>query len=353
MSGGTRSSAAYNRPVDTREVRARIESHIRRHELIPAGGEITCLVSGGQDSTCLWHALSELGYRVGALHVAHALRGEESERDARLCEEQFGARVVNASGAGLGEAALRDLRYSVEPGTLRATGHTASDQVETVLYRLATSGAVSGIRARRDDGVVRPLLELWREETAAYCEAEGLAFVTDSSNDATTRGLLRRDVLPALRRLHPAADENILRALEEPTLLPRPLERAIAELVAAPVGSKRVDLGGGVAAVREYGDLWLERSPVRLEQPVRWGSWTIEPRRPGLVVRGWRAGDRLAGVGTKLQDVFVDAKIPRTQREAWPLVVRGDQVVVVPGVVAAPGWEGAVVVTRSVDDGRE
>ena len=57
----------------------RVEATIRRHDLIAAGGEVTCLVSGGADSTCLWHVLGELGYRVSAVHVNHALRGEESE----------------------------------------------------------------------------------------------------------------------------------------------------------------------------------------------------------------------------------------------------------------------------------
>jgi tRNA(Ile)-lysidine synthase len=56
-----------------------------------------------------------------------------------------------------------------------------------------------------------------------------------------------------------------------------------------------------------------------------------------LKVRGWRAGDRLAGRRKKVQDVFVDAKVPRSEREAWPLVVRGDEVVAVPGHVAAAG----------------
>ena len=56
-------------------VRERVEELIRRHELIPPGGEVTCLVSGGADSTCLWHVLRSLGYRVSALHVAHGLRG--------------------------------------------------------------------------------------------------------------------------------------------------------------------------------------------------------------------------------------------------------------------------------------
>jgi tRNA(Ile)-lysidine synthetase-like protein len=70
---------------------------------------------------------------------------------------------------------------------------------------------------------------------------------------------------------------------------------------------------------------------------VRWGPWRITSSEAGLLVRGWRAGDRLAGRRKKLQDVFVDAKVPRSQREAWPLVVRGDEVVAVPGIVEAPG----------------
>src|SRR5215472_8264733 len=151
----------------------RIEAHVRSHELIEPGGEVLCLVSGGADSTCLLLALRELGYRAEALHVDHGLRGEESDADARFCAEVLGAEVVSAPGAGLGEAALRDLRYAQRPDRLRATGHTASDQVETILYRLATSGSLKGIKARREDGVVRPLLPLWREETEAFCRERG------------------------------------------------------------------------------------------------------------------------------------------------------------------------------------
>jgi tRNA(Ile)-lysidine synthetase-like protein len=91
--------------------------------------------------------------------------------------------------------------------------------------------------------------------------------------------------------------------------------------------------------VREYERLWLERSPVPLEGEVRWGPWRIASELPGLKVRTWRAGDRLAGRSKKIQDVFVDAKIPRSERELWPLVVRGAEVVAVPGLVDAPGIE--------------
>jgi tRNA(Ile)-lysidine synthase len=319
--------------VETQSLRDRVEEHVRRHELVAPGGEVCCLVSGGPDSTCLWHALRALGYRVSALHVNHRLRGEESEADARHCAEALGAEVVVLEGRGLSEAELREQRYSVARDRLRATGHTASDQVETILYRLVSRGAATGIQPRRPDGVVHPLLPLWRHETNAYCHAEGLEVRTDTSNPDSKRGLIRDEILPLLRRLHPAAEANLLRALDRRETLPP----ALADLLASPAGSKRVDLGGGVQAVREYDRLWLERGPIDLVGEVRWGSWRIRSELAGLRVRGWRPGDRLAGRRRKIQDVFVDAKIPRSEREAWPLVVRGDEVVAVPGIVDAPG----------------
>jgi tRNA(Ile)-lysidine synthase len=333
--------------MDTEALRRRIEEHVRRHDLIAPGGEVTCLVSGGPDSTCLWHALRALGYRVSALHLNHGLRGAESEEDARFCVEALGAEVIDAPGSGLTEAELRDLRYAVPTDSLRATGHTASDQVETILYRLASSGTLTGIRIRREDGVVRPLLTVWRDETAAYCRAEGLAARVDSSNAATRRGLIRDEILPLLRELHPAAERNILAALDDGRPIPRPVERALAELIASRDGSKRLDLGGGRTAVREYEQVWLERSPVRLTGPVEWGGWRIEPHVSGLHVRAWRAGDRLARRGVKVQDLFVNAKVPRSERESWPLVVRGEEVVLVPGVAVAPGHEGSATATRT------
>ena len=296
------------------ELRDRVERFIRQHELIPLGGEVTCLVSGGADSTCLWHVLGSLGYRVSALHVNHKLRGADSDEDARFCAEVLEAEVVELDGRGLSEAALREQRRSVGRAGLRATGHTASDQIETILYRLVSRGAATGMAPRNDDGVVHP-------------------FHLDASNADTKRGLIRDEILPLLRRLHPAADENLLRALDTRATLPP----ALAELLGAPVGSKRVDLGGGLQAVREHERLWLERSPVELAGEIRWGEWTIRSELQGLRVRGWRPGDRLAGRRRKIQDVFVDAKVPRSDRDAWPLVVRGDEVVAVPGIVEHPG----------------
>jgi len=327
---------------------ARVEGFIRAHDLIAPGGDVCCLASGGADSTCLWHVLGSLGYRVSAVHVNHGLRGEESERDARFCRELMDAEVVAGAGAGHAqpstETELRDLRYSLTEGRgLRATGHTASDQVETVLYRLVSSGNTKGIRAAREDGVVRPLLVIWREETEVYCREHALPFCQDSTNPDTKRGLIRDEILPLLRRLHPGADQNLLALSEARPRLPRALERTLAELLSSTAGTKSADLGAGVRAVREY-------DAVRLDGRVQFGPWRLESDAPDLLVRTRRPGDRLAGRRKKVQDLFVDAKVPREERDSWPLVVSGDEVVAVPGIAEAPGWEGSVRAWKDASD---
>jgi tRNA(Ile)-lysidine synthase len=328
------------------DIAERIESFVRRHDLIPPGGDVSCLVSGGADSTCLWHVLRGLGYRVTAVHVDHGLRGAESDADARHCREVLGAEVLRPSDTvsqGSTEADLREARYRLTEGRgLRATGHTASDQVETVLYRLVSSGNTRGIKPKRDDGVVRPLLAIWRDETESYCREYDVPFRVDTSNAATKRGLIRDEIIPLLRRLHPGAERNLLALADERPRLPRGLERALADLLASTEGTKEADLGRGMRAVREY-DL------VRLEGAVRFGPWRLESSEPGLEVRTRRAGDRLAGRRKKVQDLFVDAKVPRAERDTWPLVVSGDEVVAVPGIAEAPGWEGKVQAWKDVD----
>ena len=322
------------------DVAALVESTIRRHGLIDPGGQVTCLVSGGADSTCLWHVLRALGYSVRAVHVHHGIRGNEADADAAHCADALGAEVIRADAVRT-EAGLRDLRYALTAGRgLRATGHTASDQVETVLYRVVSSGSTRGIRARRADGVVRPLLAVWREETEEYCRDNGLAWRIDSTNGSTKRGLIRERLLPMLEELDPRARENLLALGEERPRLPRGLEASLVELVSSLEGTRRADLGGGVRAVRTY-------DMLRLEGTVEWGPWRLESDVPGLVVRSRRPGDRLAGRSRKVQDVLVDAKVPRDERDDWPLVATSEgPVVTVVGLAEAPGWEGAVRAVR-------
>ena len=301
---------------------------------------MACLVSGGADSTCLWHALRALGYRSRAVHVHHGLRGDDADGDAEHCARVLDARIVRAPAAAT-EADLRDLRYALTADAgLRATGHTASDQVETILYRIVSSGSTRGIRARREDGVVRPLLPLWREETEAYCSANRLPWRVDTSNTATKRGLIRERILPLLEELDPRARASLLALGADAPRLPRRLEASLVELLSSRDGTRSADLGAGIRAVRSYDEL-------RLEGAVTWGPWRLESDRAGLVVRSRRPGDRLAGRARKVQDVLVDAKVPRDERDDWPLVVTDDgDVVAVAGLAEAPGWEGVVRAVR-------
>jgi tRNA(Ile)-lysidine synthase len=190
---------------------------------------------------------------------------------------------------------------------------------------------------------VRPLLTLWREETETYCREHGLPFRSDSSNPDTKRGLIRDEILPLLRKLHPGADANLLALADAPSRLPHTLERTLAELLDSTAGTKSADLGRGVRATREY-------DTVRLEGSARFGPWRIESDREGLEIRVRRPGDRLAGRRKKVQDLFVDAKVPRADRDRWPLVVAGNEVVVVPGIAEAPGWEGTVRAWKDEQD---
>ncbi len=179
---------------------------------------------------------------VEALHCNYGLRDEAGADEAHcaaLCA-QLGVRLHvrrPAAPAGNVQAWARAARYA-EAARLAAgdvaAGHTATDQVETVLYRLAASPgrrALLGMAAR-DGRLVRPLLGATREETAAHCEARGLAWREDASNPASARGRLRAEVLPALRALHPAAEANILRTLamlrDEAAVLDDAVDAALA-----------------------------------------------------------------------------------------------------------------------------
>ena len=177
---------------------------------------------------------------------------------------------------------------------------------------------------------------MWREETEAYCARNGLETRVDSSNPDTLRGLIRDEIVPLLRRLHPAAEENIRRLADERPRLPRGMEETLLGLLSSTHGTKYADLGREIRAVREYDRVSLDRGPVR------WGPWLIESSEPGLEVRPRRSGDRVSGHG-KLQDVFVDAKVPRAERDDWPVVVSEGGVVAVPGIVE----DARVRVTRA------
>ncbi len=197
--------------------------------LIAGPGPVLVMLSGGRDSVCMLDlAVRARGAgAVRALHVNYGLR-EEADGDERHCEELCGglgvplevARPRRGEGGNL-QAWAREERYAAaarlaeEADATIVTGHTADDQVETILYRLASSPsrrALLGMRPR-DGRLARPLLTTTRAETTAYCEERGLVWRDDMTNEEGDykRNLVRRELVPALERIHPAAKENVLR----------------------------------------------------------------------------------------------------------------------------------------------
>jgi tRNA(Ile)-lysidine synthase len=201
----------------------------------PPARPVVVMVSGGRDSVCLLDvAVTVRGAEdVRALHVNYGLRGESSDADERHCVQlcstlgvglevvRVGSRERARGERGNLQAWARELRYDAarrlaeELDAPVATGHTASDQIETILYRLAASPgrrALLGM-APREGRLVRPLLWVTREQTAAYCEARGLPWREDASNDDArfARTRVRNVLLPALRAVHPAAQDSVLR----------------------------------------------------------------------------------------------------------------------------------------------
>ncbi|MGI9097569.1 MAG: tRNA lysidine(34) synthetase TilS [Solirubrobacteraceae bacterium] len=206
---------------------------VRATGLLPAGSSVVVLLSGGRDSICLLDVAVRLAgpEAVAALHVNYGLRDAAAADEAHcraLCGRLGVAFEVHAArrpeDAGNLQAWARDVRLgagarlAVARRARLATGHTASDQAETVLYRLAASPgrrALLGM-GERDGLLVRPLLRVTREETAAHCATRGLTWREDASNDDPTyaRNRARAALVPALRQLHPAAEANVVRTAE-------------------------------------------------------------------------------------------------------------------------------------------
>lgn len=315
----------------------RVLEQVRAGGLLPAGGSVVVLVSGGRDSVCLLDvAVRVAGVdAVAAVHVNYGLRDEAPDDERHcvsLCERLGVALTVErprrpeADGTGNVQAWARDVRYAVatrlalESGSVPAVvaaGHTADDQVETILYRLASSPsrrALLGMRPR-DGLLVRPLLGVTREQTTAYCTERGLAWRDDVTNAGHryARNRVRNGLIPALEHIHPAAAANVLRTaallrdegdvldalvgdqldehggrleipLERLAALPPALRRLVVQRLADGAAGKLVpgaaghadevaglrrtgramlDLGGGVRAVAERGVLHAERSASR------------------------------------------------------------------------------------------
>src|SRR3954449_11167019 len=311
--------------------------------LIEPGKPLLVMLSGGADSVCLLDIARKRGADVSVLHVNYGLR-ESADEDEAFCRELFPSLIVERvrlpAGGNL-QAAAREARYRLAEEHAvgdYATGHTLSDQAETVLMRLCSSPGRRGLlgMAPRRGRLIRPLLNMTRAETEEHCRAAGLKWRTDPSNfdPRFPRARVRHELLPLLERIAPGAERTIaataalLRdeaealdallpetdSLAEIAALPPALGRLVLRrLAGAPVrveellvlpeqgGTVTLDVGQGLRAVVEYGRvrfasyealLRFESITVPEAGSARFGPWEVHVAGPA-VIRGWQPGDRI------------------------------------------------------------
>jgi len=435
----------------------RVIETIIRYNMFEPGQRIGVAVSGGADSMCLFHILRELApkwaLKLTVLHLDHCLRGEESRNDAEFVQQmaaevgipvivsQVDVPAILAKEGGNLEATARQVRKDfllsfVRSGAVDkvAVGHTRSDQAETVLFRLlrgsGTTG-IAGIPPVSHDGLVRPLLEVGRQEVEKFLRERSIKWREDSTNRdlSLARNRIRHKLLPALaREWNPAieqvltrmalvardeeqywaeqmdrlASEQLLRRDEGvfvqasvirqlPAAVARRLIRRVFETIRGDL--RRVDFRHteevlwlaqnshghgrvqtpGVEVLRSYdwirfsllSDLKAEFPHYRLPLTVP-GQVTIpgqrtllrleliehtgqqESRASGsryneregeldwsrlptpLVLRNWRPGDRYRPVGhaavEKVKSLFQRSKVPLWERQSWPVLTGGGEI---------------------------
>ncbi len=432
----------------------KIKKTIRDNRMLSPGDKVLVAVSGGPDSICLLSILAalrrELGISLHIAHLDHGFRGAESAAEARFVAET--ARQYNIPATieaydvealcrkrGLSvQAGAREARYAFLTRTAAmvnaariATGHTATDQAETILMRLlrgAGSAGLAGIPPVRGT-IIRPLIEITREEVLRRLSQSGLPFATDPSNAKPlyTRNRIRLEVLPLLKQFNPRVVETLVAgaallrdehealelsvaavadaitkrsgngltiqreaflALHRATRR-RLLRRSADELLGAPsmLSSSHIEeallfmasaqtgrtmsLPQGLMLERSYTIFMLGPAPAagafahELAVP---GSTIVgecnvvveailcnpdEPNQEGnyfwqalfdydkiclpLQVRNKRPGDwfcpsGMGGKSKKLQDFFVDSKVPRRGRDSLPLLCSGTDILWVMGM---------------------
>jgi tRNA(Ile)-lysidine synthase len=357
---------------------------------------IVAAVSGGADSTALLLALHELGeYEVVCAHVNHHLRGAESDADEVFVRDlcaRLGVAVHVADGTlddaavrdrGI-EAAAREVRYArlqeVRERTgarFVATAHQKNDQAETVLMRALTGSGIAGlrgIRAQREDGFIRPLLAVTREEIEVFLRKRSIEPRIDRSNDDPR--FLRNRVRAFLRELH--ATDNLANIAAQMRAIEPILERAIdaqpvevtsdetrlwlqGAALQRHVAGARVSISRHLELLTEQNAIVLRRRreapqpfavPLTPETPAKLAGMTMHlgppttdnrqriqlpsGATPAFLVRSRKPGDRFHPLGLphtkKLKDFLIDRKIPSAVRDRLPLLVFEGEIVWIPEV---------------------
>ncbi len=209
---------------------------------LPENSPLLVAFSGGADSGALLHMIIKyaacVGTKVYAAHVNHGIRGAEADRDEEFCRraaEKYGIEffVLHADVTAIAkreqksvETAARDVRYEYFASLMLehsipilCVAHNASDNLETILFNMARGsglGGVCGIPYTRDfEGgtIVRPIIEISKQDIIAYCSENNIKYVTDSTNTDTdyARNLIRNKVIPELRALSPSLETSATR----------------------------------------------------------------------------------------------------------------------------------------------
>ena len=358
--------------------RKRIEGSVRRQMLdhgLQAERRLLLAVSGGADSSALLLIVARLAknlhLQLGVAHFDHGLRGQRvAKNEARFVRglaSSLGLPFYTGSGRGArlaSEDAARRARYEFLASVAEredygavATGHTASDQAETVLLHLVRGAGLDGLAGMSAKAawpfqghgsltLLRPLLHLSREETLAYCTAAGIEAMEDASNAAPRyrRNRVRNELLPLLRELNPRIDEALVRladaAREDVTFLRGVASEALIDspegsqsvsrhvLAAWPASPRRHTLRLAVAALLGDGRELTQRHLEALER---------------LVLEG-KTGDHLdlpRGVTAVLRRDTLELRLKSTQAPLKPE----------PVTLEVPGQTrfGALVVAASVE----
>lgn len=215
----------------------KVRETIARYNMPVKDKRVVVALSGGADSMALLYSLCELkdeyGIAVEACHVNHGIRGEDAVRDENFVKaecEKLGVilhtfhfdvpALAKERGVGLEECG-RQLRYEAFAtlgDCLVATAHTLSDCCETLLLNETRGASLKGlcsIPAVRGN-IIRPLIDCTREDIEAYCESNGIPFVTDKTNfdDVYSRNRVRLNVIPELKKINPSFETAISRLID-------------------------------------------------------------------------------------------------------------------------------------------
>lgn len=203
----------------------KVLSAVSEHKMADQGDAVVAALSGGADSVSLVFALKqlspELGITLSACHLNHQIRGEESDRDMRFCEDlcrrleiplivrEADVPSMQRKHESLEECARRvryDFFAEVSQGKRLATAHNANDCAETVLLNLMRGTGLKGLCGIPPvrGNIIRPLISCTRAEVEDYCRSNGLTWVTDRTNLSAdyTRNRVRQVILPEMLKIN-------------------------------------------------------------------------------------------------------------------------------------------------------